>query len=96
MKANKRSLKEVSLGIFFIGMGILLFSGTLSLFPEIFLVLAACTIPGLITKGRFLKSLKEFIWMIGIYLVFQFNFSLPILFILLGVQVFVSMFGNKR
>ena len=92
---NKNNIKNITWGIVLISIGILFFIPNVSLFPVIFLIAAVATIPNMLRKGRFVKYFTCFLWFVGLYLMFYFNIFLPILLIILGIEVFISIFKKR-
>ena len=77
-------------GFLLIGLGLLFIIPQLRVFPFILLVIALCFIPDMFRKGKFKSSLQNFIWLAGLFFIFQFGVVLPGILILIGVQMLLS------
>ncbi len=83
---SKERADQVSGGVFLIGLA-LLFMGVLPWWPGIMFVIGAAAIARGVAEGQQWYQVSGGMWMIGIGLVFWFGFSLPLLFILIGLTM---------
>jgi hypothetical protein len=89
---SRRNANQVSSGVFLIGLALLI-ANILPWWPGIMYVIGAAAIAQGLAEGRGWYALQGGLWTIGIGLLFTFHFSLPLLFILLGISV---MLGQSR
>lgn len=83
---SKERSDQVGGGVFLIGLA-LLFMGVLPWWPGIMFVIGASAIAHGVAQGQEWYQVSGGMWMIGLGLVFWFGFSLPLLFILLGLTM---------
>jgi hypothetical protein len=90
-KATQDRAGKLSGAVFMIGLALTLIPGSpLSFWPGIMFVLAATSLASGLGAGQLGGALQGAIWLAGIGLVFSVGFSLPLLFILIGLS---SLFG---
>ena len=77
-------------GFLLIGLGLLFIIPQLRVFPFILLIIAFCFVPDMFRKGKFKNGLQNFIWLAGLFIIFQFKIYLPAILILVGVQMLLS------
>jgi hypothetical protein len=84
---------QLSVGVWLIGLGILLATGRW--WPGILFVLGAATIVRGLAEGRGWQALQGAFWIIGVGLWFALGTNLAVLLILLGLGVVLTAFGRR-
>ena len=83
-------------GFLLIGLGLLFIIPQLRVFPFILLIIAFCFIPDMFRRNNFKSSFQNFIWLAGLFFIFQFKLFLPGILILIGIQMLLSaVFDTK-
>ncbi len=83
---NKTRADQIAGGVFLVGLG-LLFANVISFWPGILFVIGAANIARGMAEGREWYNVSGGVWLIGLGFVFLFNFSWPILLILIGISM---------
>jgi hypothetical protein len=82
MESVKQRANEISTGTFLIGLAFLFITG--NWWPGIMYVIGISSIAQALSEGKAWYAAQGGLWAIGIGLVFQFGFSLPLLLIIIG------------
>jgi len=88
---SKDRADQISAGVFLVGLGVL-FTGILDFWPGILFVIGASTIARGMTEGRAWYNVTGGLWMIALGIIFLFNFSWPMILIMIGIAM---LFGYK-
>lgn len=93
---SKQRADQIAGGVFLVGLG-LLFTGVLDFWPGILFVIGISNIARGMAEGRDWHSVPGGLWLIGLGVVFLFNFNWPVLLILLGLTMLVGFsFKSSR
>lgn len=86
---SKERADQIAGGVFLIGLG-LLFTGVVSFWPGILFVIGLSNIARGMAEGRAWYNVSGGLWLIGLGVVFLFNFSWPLILILIGLSMLVG------
>ncbi len=86
---SKERADQIAGGVFLIGLG-LLFTGVVSFWPGILFVMGMSNIARGMAEGRAWYNVSGGLWLIGLGVVFLFNFSWPLILILIGLSMLVG------
>ncbi|MGC8786690.1 MAG: hypothetical protein ACP5Q1_04620 [Anaerolineae bacterium] len=89
MKSRSSVYGTLSAGLLLIGLGVI-FLLKLSLFPAILAVLGISSIAAGLATGRGWYSIQSGLWLIGLFLLFQFQIFWPGILILIGVSTLIG------
>jgi hypothetical protein len=96
---SKERADQVAGGVFLIGLGILFFGGLgIGFFPGILFVIGASNIARGMAEGRAWYNVSGGVWMIGLGAAFLFNFSWPLILVLIGLSMLfgISVKDSRR
>lgn len=96
-KTAKDRAGKLSGAVFMIGLALTLIPGSpISFWPGILFVLAATSLASGLGEGNMGSALQGAVWLAGIGLVFALGFSLPLLFLLIGLSSLFGLFSWGR
>jgi hypothetical protein len=92
---SKNRADQIAGGVFLIGLG-LLFTDVIDFWPGILFVIGAANIARGMAEGRPWYNVSGGLWMIGLGVVFLFNFSWPMILILIGLSMLFGYSIKER
>ena len=95
-KKTKNNMNSYSLSFILIGIGVFLLLYPGSFFPWIFLIPTLYYIPQMFIKGSFRESAQSILIFISLFLMFYLRIYLPIMLILAGVLILLSLSFKMR